>query len=378
MDQLEAKPIPIIILSGFLGSGKTTLLQRWVQESFARGWKPAVVMNEVGDVNLDGQLLPSEVAMTEMLSGCICCTIRGDFGVKLYELANEERPDIIFVECTGIAEPMELVDSITEVSIYSPLRLSAIVTIGDAKHLSDLLHSSEAGVKPTKITRLLKEQVRAANMVVLNKADLVSAEQLNAVKQWLLDWNGTAQIAVAQRAEVDNTLFEWCASAYEVRQDAVYEASASPTSPTSSTAETHAACGCHDVTCEHDSTYEYDAACDHGAVGQSDTERGDSVRGEMARAHHHVTVWTYPLSGPVHSEKFEQWLHELPQQAYRAKGIVTFTDVTKRYMFQFAYRATEFIPITPQGVVQDVVVVIGEQLDAVHLQRSLQTLIEQP
>lgn len=90
----NASKIPVVILAGFFGSGKTTLLQQWLQWSLEAGMKPAVVMNEVGEVNLDGQLLPESVAMIELLNGCICCSMRGDFSLKLYELVQSERPDI--------------------------------------------------------------------------------------------------------------------------------------------------------------------------------------------------------------------------------------------------------------------------------------------
>ncbi|MCE5169449.1 GTP-binding protein [Paenibacillus profundus] len=325
-EQNNNTTIPVVILSGFLGTGKTTLLKQWLQWSMEQGLKPAVVMNEAGEVNLDGQLLPADVAMKEMLNGCICCSMRGDFGLKLYELVQEEQPDIIYVECTGIAEPMELVDSITEISLYTNVVLTSIVTLADAKHLADLFipdSGAERGTSNRKMMHLLKEQVRAAQLILLNKADLATVEQLEAVKLRLREWNAGARIEVTSHAKVEPELWRSC----------------------------------------------MDAKVSHTAAGKSNSSAGE-------HHHHHthdaVTVWTYTMPRAVDSERFEQWLMSLPANVYRAKGIVSFTDTTKRYMFQFAYRATEFVPITPQGDVKDVIVVIGEQMDTAALEQSLQ------
>ncbi|MCY9515868.1 CobW family GTP-binding protein [Paenibacillus apiarius] len=325
-EQNHNTTIPVVILSGFLGTGKTTLLKQWIQWSMEQGLKPAVVMNEAGEVNLDGQLLPADVAMKEMLNGCICCSMRGDFGLKLYELVQEEQPDIIYVECTGIAEPMELVDSITEISLYTNVVLTTIVTLADAKHLADLFlpdSGAASGKSSRKMLHLLQEQVRAAQLILLNKADLATADQLEAVKLRLREWNAGARIEVTRHAKVEPELWRSCIEA-------------------------------------------------GGSL--SAAEKPNPIAAEDHNHHHAhdtVTVWTYTMPRAVDSERFEQWLMSLPLNVYRAKGIVTFTDTTKRYMFQFAYRATEFVPITPQGDVKDVIVVIGEQMDTAAFEQSL-------
>ncbi|MDU5140669.1 MAG: GTP-binding protein [Paenibacillus dendritiformis] len=313
--------IPVVILAGFLGSGKTTLLQQWLQWSLEAGMKPAVVMNEVGEVNLDGKLLPEDVAMTELLNGCICCSMRGDFSLKLYELVQSERPDIIYVECTGIAQPMELVDSITEISLYSGVVLNHIVTLADAAHLAALL---EGDTPNRKLMNLLQEQVRVAQLILVNKADRVNEAQLEAVQRHLRTWNAEAGLLVTERAAIDRS--RWL--------DAI-RTGASP------------------------AWQERKPGCASGP-----------------HAHDKVTVWTRAIPRAVDSERFERWLLGQPSNVYRAKGIVTFTDTTKRYMFQYAYRATEFVPITPQGEVEDVIVMIGEQMDVAELERSFRVICQ--
>ena len=346
------RAIPVIILSGFLGTGKTTLLKQWLQWSTEENLTPAVIMNEVGEVNLDGQQLPPEVAMKEMLGGCICCSFRGDFSTKLYELVQEEQPDVIYVECTGIAEPMELVESITEVSLYSDIVLTNIVTVVDAKHLGDLLDDETAIQKANrKMMRLLEEQVRAANTILLNKSDLATAEQLDKVQQHVKQWNAHTSLVITDHAVVEREL--WIQSCVHAGGSLLLVEDDVQSSE--NTNNTHVQHGHDHLHVEH--------------------AKKDSHHHSHSHAHDFVTAWTHPLSEPVDSERFENWLSTLPSNVYRAKGIVSFTDTTKRYMFQFAYRQSEFIPIAPQGEVKDVLVVIGEHLDTGLLQRTFEEAV---
>lgn len=344
--RIQDRAIPVIILSGFLGAGKTTLLKQWLQWSTEAHLVPAVIMNEVGEVNLDGQQLPPEVAMKEMLGGCICCSFRGDFSMKLYELVQEENPDVIYVECTGIAEPMELIESITEVSLYSNIVLTNIVTVVDAKHLADLL-ADETGMQKAnrKMARLLEEQIRAAHMILLNKSDLATAEQLERVQQHVRKWNEHAQLVITDHAVIEREM--WLQSSINAGGSLLF------------------------VRDDLESGNQSDHSCESHGHSEQYMDHSKHKSHHHARAHDFVTAWTYQLAQPMDSERFEQWLSSLPANVYRAKGIVSFTDTTKRYMFQFAYRTSEFIPIAPQGEVKDVLVVIGEHLDTKLLERTL-------
>ncbi|WP_245583480.1 CobW family GTP-binding protein [Paenibacillus assamensis] len=343
----ERQDIPVVILAGFLGSGKTTLLQQWTQQCLQQGMKPAVIMNEAGDVNLDGQLLPEEVNMEELLGGCICCSIRGDFGLKLLELVQEHQPDVVYVECTGIAEPMELVDALTDVSLYAPVQLTHIVTLVDSLQMSHWIDDTASVSKPSrKMMHLLQEQIRAANLLIVNKCDLVQEKDIQRVEQQLKQWNKEATIVYAEQAQVKPEQWQRSLMLSDELGQVSYQREEGSTIPSS--------CSCQG---EH----VHDVGCEAHAHHQS--------------SHAHVTVWTRALPTSVDSHTFEQWLKGLPQQVYRAKGIVTFSDTTTRYMFQFAYRQTEFIPIRPQGDIDDVIVLIGEQMDAEQLYVELQDML---
>lgn len=342
------KSIPVIILAGFLGSGKTTFLQHAVQYCLDQQQTPAIIMNEVGDVNLDGQLLPGGVPMEEMLSGCICCSIRGDFGIKLYELVSTQSPDVVIVECTGIAEPMELVDTLTEVSLYAPVQLTQIITIVDTAQMAEQVFPKDSVAKAKKLERLLKEQVRAANLLVLNKCDLITPDEVTRVAEHIRQWNGTAILHQTTKSQITQSLWEQCLLLSNER------------SGSGALGSKHATpCDCH---------------MNHEHAADSHHDQNDEHDHAVHASHAHVTVWTHPIEQAVDSEKFEAWLMALPHEVYRAKGIVRFTDTTKRYMFQYAYRSTEFIPIQPQGDVDDVIVLIGEQMNAPHLKDTFRSL----
>lgn len=328
---MSKKPIPVYILAGFLGSGKTTLLARLLKQAELDGMKAAVVMNEIGDVNLDGIEVDSSVPMKEMLSGCICCTVRGDLGMELLRLVDEHQPDVVFVECTGVANPMELLDGVTEASLLLRAELKGIVTVMDA---ALLLEQNEKGKGQTY--RLMKEQLRAASLVVLNKIDLTADEQLQAARELIVSWNSHAPVVESIRCDIN--------------LDAVWNMSAAQEKDHDSSDHSHN----HSYKVGHEHSHRYEAGHHH--------------------THNHVMVHTHYMDQPINSERFEQLMSDLPQEVYRAKGILTFTDTSARFMFQYAYRQLDFMKIMPQREVPDVAVFIGEHFDAEQLKRKLEEL----
>ncbi|WP_276357966.1 CobW family GTP-binding protein [Cohnella caldifontis] len=332
-------PIPVYLLSGFLGSGKTTLLRRLIDDAKNRGWKPAVLMNEAGDVNLDGLMVDASVPMSELLGGCICCQIRGDASVEVVRLAKEHRPDVIWIESTGLALPMEIIDAVTEASLYERVELRGIVTVVDAPHLLDRVR-----VGSGKTLRLMREQIQAASLIVLNKRDLVGEPELRELTDVLAEWNPNAEIAPAVKAGID--------------LERIYEGE-----PYVRNSKDQSDNGdeCGDPNCTHPH-----AAGDHGHYHHHEPEAG----------HGHVQALTHYLKGPVDSRAFEAFVGRLPDGVYRAKGIVSFRDTANRYLFQYAYRQSDYMPIRPQGTVLDVVVLIGEGFSRSELAAQLDRLTE--
>ncbi|MFC3802452.1 CobW family GTP-binding protein [Cohnella sp. GCM10012308] len=330
------RPVQVYVLSGYLGSGKTTVLQKLLEGSKAKGWKTAVLMNEAGDVNLDGELLAKDVPMAELLGCCICCSVKNDLGVSLLQLVQEHRPDVIWIESTGVAQPLEMMDAVTEVSMYARLELRGLITVVDARHLLDRLRLG-AG----KTLRLMREQIRGAALLLLSKTDLVGPGEAEEVRAQLREWNSSAAIVDSVKGETEEDLFSLLPGA------------ADATVPLRTKEEQR-------------DDYHDPAHHDHAHHDQ----HGHS----KPRLHDHVHVLTHYPAARFPSEDFERFLRELPASVYRAKGIVTFTDTATRYLFQFAYRESDFMPITPQKPVPDVIVLIGEDFSEPDMRERLVSL----
>jgi G3E family GTPase len=188
------------VLTGFLGSGKTTLLNRILTEQ--HGMRIAVIENEFGEIGIDDALvLNAEEEIFEMNNGCICCTVRGDLIRILGALMRRrDRFDRIVVETTGLADPAPVAQTFfVDDEIRDQLRLDAIVTLVDAKHI--FTHLDE--VKPDGVENEAVEQVAFADRIVLNKTDLVADTELCVIRNRLREINALAEIVPAQRAKVD-------------------------------------------------------------------------------------------------------------------------------------------------------------------------------
>ncbi|NIK72403.1 MULTISPECIES: CobW family GTP-binding protein [unclassified Paenibacillus] len=318
--------IPIYLLSGFLGSGKTTLLTGLLDHWQAQGLKAAVIMNELGDINLDGQMVGDKVPMSEMLSGCICCTIRSDLSLEIKALIDTHQPDVIVIESTGAANPMEIMDGVTEAALYCRIELQSVITVVDGP---ELLQRSRSG--KGKTFKLMRDQIRCATRLLLNKADKLAPDELVEAQQLVREMNAVAPVLTTVRCRVEDwTFIERQAGEAPRLSGANREEAAS--------------------------------------------EHGHHEGHHHHHTHEHVMVMTHYMNGAVDSEAFEAFLKQLPDQVYRAKGIVSFSDTASRFLFQYAYRETDFIRITPQGEVNDVAVFIGEHFSKDALLEELRKL----
>ncbi|MBJ6360174.1 CobW family GTP-binding protein [Paenibacillus sp. GCM10012307] len=351
---VQERNIPVHLITGFLGSGKTTLLTRLIDYYHAVDQKVAVVMNELGDVNLDGTLMNREVPMSEMLGGCICCSIRGDLGMEIQELIATHRPDVILIESTGAANPLEIIDGVTEAALLVHVDLQSIITIVDGP---ELLERGRNGKGAT--FRLMKEQIRCATHLIVNKADRLYPEQVVEVQQLVRGWNEKAELFVTVKAVVDAAALTSSPVKEYGREQ--YDATVS---------HSHDDNGGNTVTDVHCCA---DDEHDHAHCGQHD-EAAEQQEGHMHHSHSHVMVLTHYFPEPVDGEAFEALLNHLPDDIYRAKGVVTFKETKSRFMFQYAYRESDFLRINPQGQVHDVAVFIGEHFSREQLLEQLHEL----
>lgn len=392
--------VPIYLLSGFLGSGKTTLLTSMVEQAQAAGLTPAILMNELGEVNLDGQLVSKEVAMAEVLGGCICCSMRGDLSLELNGLLQKYSPDLVIVESTGAAHPLESIDAITETSMYKETKLVHIITVVDSEHM--LARSKTA---KDKTYRLMQEQIRCATKIILNKCDRLFPEQIVEVQQLVRELNAYAEIITTSYTKLED--WSWLVSAShaevevgrsgqesdehvpaqeeQVREQAQYHKEHGQgegqdehmPAPKQADAHVHEQVEADAHIQEHNHAA-HDHQHKHGHADndhQHKHDHADQAHNHQHSAHHaHVMAYTHYWQSPPHSEQFEAWLSKLPANIYRAKGIVTFRDIPSRFLFQFAYRESDFMRIEPQGEVHDVAVFIGEHFDSQWLKQELARL----
>jgi G3E family GTPase len=190
----DAERIPVHLSSGFLGSGKTTLLQGFLEHCLAKGLKPAVMMNEYGEVNIDGELLRGQgFSIREMTNGCICCTIGGTLGLALQEVAAL-KPDVIFIEATGLADPIELIDQATKEEVLTVVRLASLIAVLDPINFAHLAEELHAGIQ---------QQTELADFVLLNKRDLANDTTLEDLMAQIRQINPRTEIVLTERGKMD-------------------------------------------------------------------------------------------------------------------------------------------------------------------------------
>jgi len=294
--------IPVTVLTGYLGAGKTTLLNRILSEP--HGKKYAVIVNEFGEIGIDNELIVgADEEVFEMNNGCICCTVRGDL-IRIIDglMRRKGKFDAIIVETTGLADPAPVAQTFfVDENVGNKTRLDAVVTVADAKWLRDRLRDAPEA----------KNQIAFADVILINKTDLVSAEELREVEARIRAINPYAKLHRTQRAQIPlNEVLD--RKAFDLERILDIE-------PAFLDADEH----------EHDHEHRHDHdghhhAHSHGGLKHYHDEEMQSI--------------SLKTDQPLDPDKFFPFIQNLTQaegpNILRSKGILSLKDDPQRFVFQ--------------------------------------------
>jgi G3E family GTPase len=313
--------LPVILLTGFLGAGKTTLLLRWLAESPATGKRLGVVMNEFGAESVDSQLIGRPgLPLSQVSGGCVCCASDNELGNAVTRLVKDGACDYLVVETSGLADPDNVIDVLTDHDLLPQVRLQAVVTVVDAPW-----YAKPGSGEGERV--LARKQIQFAHVLCLSKCDRLGADDIALVEAEMHRLNPRARIVKLPFGlpELGEILARPPAEA-ELRVERDAEGAAEP---------------------------------------------------HLHTAYQSVT-WRFPV--PVERTRFEAFLSGLdPREVVRAKGFVRFAkQPDKLFVFQsvFGHHFIEEFPAKPHP--EPVAVLIGPHLDAARFQAQLRELVFGP
>jgi G3E family GTPase len=313
-EQVTSEKVPVTVLTGYLGAGKTTLLNRILSEP--HGKKYAVIVNEFGEIGIDNDLVVgADEEVFEMNNGCICCTVRGDL-VRILDglMRRKGKFDAVIVETTGLADPAPVAQTFfVDENVGRKTRLDAVVTVADAKWLSERLKDAPEA----------KNQIAFADVILLNKTDLVSADELAEVEGRIRAINPYAKLHRTQRAQIPiaEVLDR---KAFDLDRILDIEPQFLETED------------------DHDHHHGHDHGDGHGHDHHDD--HGHHHHGEHGHKgikHYHdedMQSVSLKIDKPLDPDKFFPWVQNLVQtegpNILRCKGILSFKNDDDRFVFQ--------------------------------------------
>ena len=340
----QNKTVPITVLTGYLGAGKTTLINHVLTNQ--EGFKVAVIVNDIGEVNIDADLIAKggvvqeeDASLVPLQNGCICCTLKVDLMQQIVDIIKTKKFDDILIEASGVCEPLPIAQTITVLSDQTAqyglpqiCRLDNVVTVVDALRLRDEFNCGDNLVKKEieeeDIENLLIQQIEFCNKIILNKVDELSEDELNKVKAIIRSLQPKAEIIETNFGKVDvNKILD--TNSFNFEEASTSAAWIEELNRTDN---------------EEDEDEDDDEHEHHHHEHDEHEEEHDHEHGHHHHHHHHgegeteeygIGTFVYFRRAPFNRDEFDKFASNFPKNIIRCKGIIWFSDEPEHsYVFE--------------------------------------------
>ena len=359
----EQKIVPITVLTGYLGAGKTTLINHVLTNQ--EGYKVAVIVNDIGEVNIDADLIAKggivqeeDASLVPLQNGCICCTLKVDLMQQIVDIIKTKKFDYILIEASGVCEPLPIAQTITVLSDQTAqyglpqiCRLDNVVTVVDALRLRDEFGCGDNLVKEDiddeDIENLLIQQIEFCNKIILNKVDDLEEYELNKVRAIIRNLQPKAEIIETNYGKVDvNKILD--TNSFDFEEASTSAKWIEELNRTDNEDDEDEEDHDHDEDEQGHHDHEHHEE-DHGHHGHEHDEDHEHEEHHGHHHHHHhgegeteeygISTFVYFRRAPFNRDEFDKFASNFPKNVIRCKGILWFADEPEHsYVFEQAGR----------------------------------------